>query len=84
MFLLLAAFRLGATALLVGGTLLGLARLLRRLGFYVGQVLRRALPGRVEDQALVVLGLRQDARPGVEERGRGRHGVGDGLRGVVS
>ena len=42
---------------------------LRFFSLDVRDVLRRALPGRVEDQALVVLRLGEDAGPGLEEGG---------------
>ena len=66
-----AAAGVGATALVLGGAALGGLLAGQGLGLGLGQVLRRALPGRIQDQALVVLRLREDARPGVEQR-RGR------------
>ena len=63
-----AAAGLGPAALVLGGAALGGLLAGQGLGLGVRQVLARALPGRVQDQALVVLRLREDARPGVEQR----------------
>lgn len=42
------------------------------------------MPRRIEDQALVVLGLREDAGPGVEKGGGIVHGTGNGLYDMVN
>lgn len=47
--------------------------------FNVDQVLRCALPLRVQDQSLVVLGLGEDARPRLQERGSVLDCLGDRL-----
>lgn len=70
----------GATALLEPALVLGGAELRGQLALELLlldglEVARGAVPVAVEDEALVVLRLREDARPGIEQGG----GVGDGL-----
>jgi hypothetical protein len=54
-------------------------RLVRLLLLQFNEVLRGALPLGVQDEALVVLGLGEDARPGLEEGGGVGYGAGYGL-----
>lgn len=73
------ALPLGSPALLLGSSALRQQLSLCCLVLYLLQVLRRAFPVGVEYQALIVLGLGEDARPGVQQSGCRVDRAGDGL-----
>ena len=55
-----------------------------RLCFHIRHILRGTIPGWVQDQSLIVLGLREDSGPSIEQRRSGADSIVDRLEKSVS